>query len=296
MTISLIFAWIATLGALFTSVKILVKKNKKANIFFHKIHIPVGIVLIAAGIIHGLLAGNVLGTSIKDASIGKQLFTLNLGTISLIISILLGLTYVFRKTLKGKWMICHRVLTLMLVVTVAIHIFQVGINLPKVFAINKTDVEDTALVNDEVTSGALKGDEDSDAVSEKNGVSSISAGENGNLLNFSGASLIDGTYEGSAEGFNGEITVSVTVENGTVTDIEVLSENDTPDFFERATDIISDIRESQSLEVDAVSGATYSSRGIRDAVYNALQDAVESGELKISEIQASKKHGGHGRK
>lgn len=51
----------------------------------------------------------------------------------------------------------------------------------------------------------------------------------------------------------------------------------------------------QSLEVEGITGATYSSKGIQNAVYHALQNAVISGELKITEIQISNSHGhGHG--
>jgi len=269
MLISLITAWIATLSAFLTGIKIFVKKNQKLNRIFHSIHKPLGTVLIAAGIVHGLLAGNVLGTSLSEATLGGLLFSLNMGTLSLIISMLLALNYIFRKALKGKWMACHRILTLALAVTLVIHIFQMGISLPK------------ALI-----SGS--------AESSEAPLSTESSSES--LVNFSGANLKDGTYEGSAQGFNGEIKVSVSVSNGAVTDISIISQNDTPNYFNRAKEIINNILGTQSLEVDAISGATYSSKGIRDAVYNALQQAVEDGELAISEIQVSGGHGGHGRK
>lgn len=77
--------------------------NKRWNMIFHKIHIPAGIILIIAGVIHGFLAGNVWNTGIKEASLGSVLFTANAGTLCLIVAILLGLSYVLRKILKGKW-------------------------------------------------------------------------------------------------------------------------------------------------------------------------------------------------
>ena len=82
----------------------------------------------------------------------------------------------------------------------------------------------------------------------------------------------DGTYEGSGTGFHGGTTsVSVTVENGNITDVEVLSYQDDRPYFERAeSSVISQIIETQSSDVDAVSGATYSSRGIMSAVADAL--------------------------
>lgn len=110
------------------------------------------------------------------------------------------------------------------------------------------------------------------------------------LVTFSGATLKDGTYEGTADGFNGAITVSVVVRNGAAAEINIERENETPQFFVRAKEIINTIIHSQSLEVDGVTGATFSSKGIQKAVYNALQNAVTDGELKITEIQASNAH------
>ena len=75
-----------------------------------------------------------------------------------------------------------------------------------------------------------------------------------------------------------------------------MSQNDTPEFFERAKAIIDDVMDEQSLEVDTVSGATYSSASILNAVSNALESAVEEGELEKNDTELSsdfhKEHGG----
>ena len=110
---------------------------------------------------------------------------------------------------------------------------------------------------------------------------------NNSATTFSGAQLKDGTYEGTAAGYNGNITVSVLVENGAVTSIDVLSNNETPNFFSRALTILSSITGSQSLEVDTISGATYSAAGLIHAVYDALQGAVISGTLQENSIDLS---------
>ena len=81
----------------------------------------------------------------------------------------------------------------------------------------------------------------------------------------------DGTYTGSANGYRGTTTVQVTVENGYITGIEVLSTGDDSQFFNLAeSPVINSILESQSTEVDAVTGATYSSDAIMDAVADAI--------------------------
>lgn len=84
-------------------------------------------------------------------------------------------------------------------------------------------------------------------------------------------SLEDGIYEGSGSGFRGTTQAAVTVEAGRIADITVLSYADDAPYFRRAQDtVISEILQSQSVDVQAVSGATYSSRGIMEAVANAL--------------------------
>lgn len=87
----------------------------------------------------------------------------------------------------------------------------------------------------------------------------------------------DGTYEGSGTGFRGgTTTVSVVVKNGKITGITTLSYQDDKKFYDRAFDtVIEEIIDSQSISVDAVSGATYSSKGIMEAVENALINAKQ---------------------
>ena len=84
----------------------------------------------------------------------------------------------------------------------------------------------------------------------------------------------DGVYEGTAEGFGGDITMRVTISGGKIVNVEVVSaEDETPSFFSNASKLIPNIVSTQSAEVDTVSGATYSSNGIIDAVKDALSQA-----------------------
>ena len=85
----------------------------------------------------------------------------------------------------------------------------------------------------------------------------------------------DGIYTGSATGYGGTITVQVTVEDGQITDITVLSHDyETESYYNRASAVIDSILLYQTWEVDAISGATYSSNGIKYAVQNALTGEV----------------------
>lgn len=87
----------------------------------------------------------------------------------------------------------------------------------------------------------------------------------------------DGTYYGSGTGFNGEVKVKVVIADGQISDISVVSHNDDSSFMGQAEGLISDIISSQSTNVDAVSGATYSSGGIINAVRAALKQAAVNG-------------------
>ena len=86
---------------------------------------------------------------------------------------------------------------------------------------------------------------------------------------------VDGTYTGSGTGFhNGTTKVSVTISNGQITNIETVSTQDNGPYYSRAfSTVSSEIISSQSSSVDAVSGATFSSKGIMSAVANALSQA-----------------------
>lgn len=86
--------------------------------------------------------------------------------------------------------------------------------------------------------------------------------------------LADGTYEGSANGFSGKIKVSVVIKNQTIRSINILSNSDDAAFFNRAKEgVTASILAKQSTDVDTVSGATYSSRGIMNAVKDALSSS-----------------------
>ena len=87
------------------------------------------------------------------------------------------------------------------------------------------------------------------------------------------ANLNDGVYTGSGQGYNGPIRVRVTVSGGNITNVEILSNSDDAPFFNRAKAVIGRLLGSPGKSVDTVSGATYSSRGIIDAVRNALSGA-----------------------
>ncbi|NMB39010.1 MAG: FMN-binding protein [Firmicutes bacterium] len=82
----------------------------------------------------------------------------------------------------------------------------------------------------------------------------------------------DGVYIGTAQGFGGEVELAATFADGNIVEIEVLSHSETPFVANQAfKKIISAIIEAQSTDVDVVSGATYTS----NAVINAVNQIIE---------------------
>lgn len=84
----------------------------------------------------------------------------------------------------------------------------------------------------------------------------------------------NGTYSASAYGYDGEVHVSVTIENDVITAISGYTDESDSWYFESAQgSVISQILSSQSTSVDAYAGATYSSDAIMSAVQKALDSA-----------------------
>ena len=84
----------------------------------------------------------------------------------------------------------------------------------------------------------------------------------------------DGTFTATAYGYDGNITVHVTIQNDIITDITAeTEESDDSYFIDAKSAVIPAIIRSQAADVDACSGATYSSNGIMAAVRTALEQA-----------------------
>lgn len=94
-------------------------------------------------------------------------------------------------------------------------------------------------------------------------------------INSSSVKYTDGTYIGTGTGFRGGTTkISVTIKNNKIVSILTVSNQDTPRFYQGTeSTIISEMISAQSSSVDTVSGATYSSEGIKSAVKDALNQA-----------------------
>lgn len=236
-------AWIATAVGLFLASKYLIRKSIqenppykadiiKLNKLSKKLHIPLGILLVLLGLIHGLFSS-------------FNVISFNMGTICWIISILLGVNWLIRKKLNSPalWIKHHRCLTIIFLLTLFLHLVEIKL---------------------------MHFDFNSVFPSE-----SISAEEiiSGDLSNYR---FKDGVYEGVANGFGPNLTLEVTLSNNKLVNISILSHNEKNErYFGPPMDIIpKEIISTQNTEVDTISGATFTSNGIIDAVKNALNKAI----------------------
>jgi uncharacterized protein with FMN-binding domain len=84
----------------------------------------------------------------------------------------------------------------------------------------------------------------------------------------------DGTYTGQAKGFGGQVIVDVAIAGGKIDSINIVSaDKEDKAYFDMAKGVIEEMMENQSADVDAISGATFSSNGIINAVKQALEKA-----------------------
>ena len=89
-------------------------------------------------------------------------------------------------------------------------------------------------------------------------------------------SYIDGTYFGAGEGYIGTTQVAVTIADGRISSVIIISSEDDKSYVEDAKELIPRVIDTQRTDLDAISGATYTSDAILSAVRDALQQAIES--------------------
>ena len=84
---------------------------------------------------------------------------------------------------------------------------------------------------------------------------------------------VDGIYYGTADGYKGDIRVAVVIQDKTLKAILVTEKQDDEPFITNAMDVLKNMMKKQSADVDTVSGATYSSKGLIGAVKAAFEEA-----------------------
>lgn len=303
--INVLTAWLSVIfAALLTIIYLLriVNKGERKNKFIAKInrnlrnsHKTMGIAFVITACIHGFFSSGAI-------------LSFNFGTLCMVIGILLGLTYFLRKLLRGKcaWIKPHRWLTVVLIVFLGVHLWEVGgIMGPEAFfnsSLKEMETSVAKLYGTQTVSATAVTDQSDSVTAENTGTSSAEKASTATAettpvatpdptvtdtvvakanLFLGSVDLKDGTYTGVAEAYGPELTVSVTVAGNVITDVHVVSHNENNvKYYGRAIDAVpAAIVAAQTPVVDTISGATYTSNGIMQAVINALAPAVISGTL-----------------
>lgn len=88
----------------------------------------------------------------------------------------------------------------------------------------------------------------------------------------------DGVYYGTGEGYKGDVKVAIVIENQKIQYILIMENEDDKEYFTKAKGVLEDVLKYQRTDVDTVSGATYSSNGILEAIKKALENAKKQTE------------------
>lgn len=100
------------------------------------------------------------------------------------------------------------------------------------------------------------------------------------------AAYSDGVYTGAGTGRNGEIVTEVTVEGGKIASVQVTSHEESRLISDRAlSEIPENVVRYQTLSVDSITGATYSSMGVKAAIYDALVQAGGDDSTIYAEVE-----------
>lgn len=251
-------AWISVALGIVLSSKYIVRKSIKIypkhkellivlNRYMKKSHILMGIVLIIIGMIHGIFSS-------------VDLFSVNIGTICWIVSILLGMNWMLRKHLnrQSMWIKYHRILTILFLLTMIFHVIDV-----KKYDILEFKNETNLILH-----------RDNKKI-KSHGKSTTQMNKNDLKNNIENYNLKDGIYEGRANGFGPNLVLNVTVKDNKIKEIEIISHNERNESYYGLPmkEIPKSIIKHQTLEIDAISGATYTSNGIIEAVKDALNKA-----------------------
>ena len=127
------------------------------------------------------------------------------------------------------------------------------------------------------------------------GAASTSTGASSTAASAVETKMTPGTYEGTAAGMRGDLTVAVTVDETSLLKVEVTNCVDTAVISDAAIDTLpGQIVEEQNIQVDNVSGATMTSLGIKNAVANAIEIARNS-DAKVVVLEKEAYTGGSSR-
>lgn len=182
---------------------------------------------------------------------------------------------------KSTWIVLHRIITVLFILCIVVHVIDVGgirvfqaLGAQNEEIVYERPVDDPAKPTNHVQESDNTQPTPTETQSESQTLEEWNEG-------IQGVTLADGTYTGSADGYGPDLTVSVVIEKNKIVDIQIIQHNERQErFYALPMQVIpQEIMDGQSLDVDVISGATYTSVGIVNAVRDALSKALLSGEL-----------------
>ncbi len=95
------------------------------------------------------------------------------------------------------------------------------------------------------------------------------------------ASYTPGTYSATEIGFGGDVTVTITVDETSITDVVIDAPSETPEIGGAAAEELAEAIKANGVSIDGVSGATFTSEAVLAAAADAITQA--GGEVAIAE-------------
>lgn len=281
--LNLILAWAAMIivfiMAIIYFLRVLNKKKKivwikKLNRFLRRHHKELGIVLIIVGLVHGIFSSD-------------KILDFNLGTVSWIASILIGLSFMFRSMFKPKkfWITAHRFLTVLFVALLVFHIIDVGgFKIAMLFEkpqqteygvqLKNNSIKPLIVIDEIIISDETAATNEVTTTEEVTATEEIKTSEP--TATREPTKYIDGIYLGVADGYRSGLTVQIEIKDDVIISVEVIDHNEIKErFWSYPVQFLPRmIVQSQSIEVDLIAGATKTSHGIIDATNKALESAL----------------------
>lgn len=280
-----IFAWIAVLVSVFLLSKYLLRKSvqrtqgekrqslAKVNKSWRYPHIILGFGLIGVGLVHGVYS-----------SVG--VLSLNVGTITWVITILFGFTWLFKNSLRARWLQFHRVLAVFFMIALIWHIVDLGgVNVFRILSeirdrpSYEAVIEDAPDAQKKAEEGLGKTDNvlPPDNKDKKGSPSEKNEKELPYYFSFEGLALTDGIYIAEDAGYSPGLKLEVTIQNNLVKRIKILShyEVDSKYYKDAMEKVPAAILAQQTLDVDMVSGSSLTSVGIIKAVRKAVLESMK---------------------
>jgi uncharacterized protein with FMN-binding domain len=246
--------------------------NRKLRIY----HKHIGIAFLAVSLVHGLLSS-------------EKLISSNWGSITFLAMVIMSASYFVKSRMARQlWADIHRLITVAVIALTVIHLLDVGI---AVHLLIRNEIISSQTSAQNIKLGVME-----NAPDDQN-FELVMPSQNEQADTADGLVYADGVYQGVADAYGPALAVEVTVADGKINDVEIISHNEVGErFYTMPMQYLpAEIVERQTPNVDSIAGATLTSIGIKNAVIDALSKAVQSGELPQQKELIETHDGGGGR-